>query len=832
MKVLKFGGTSVGSPESIKSVKEIVRQYKQDGHKIAVVVSALKGTTNALVEMGQKARLNDTTYQTILTNTENHHYDTIRTLIPVAVQSKLLSSVKVLFNEIGELLQGISLLRECSPRTLDTLLSFGERLSSLIVSEYLKIEGVQAIRVDARELIKTNDQYNKAKVNFEATNEKVRTYFNDLKEVAIVTGFIASSANNDTTTLGRGGSDYTAAILGAALYADEIEIWTDVDGMMTADPRVVKKAFSLEHLSYEEAMELSHFGAKIIYPPTLQPAISQNIPLRIKNTFNPDFPGTLIARQNGQGVFPVKGISSIDKIALLRVSGSGMVGVPGVSSRIFGALAQNQINIVLISQASSEHSICFAVAPEDANEAKEVIEDAFALEIQAKKVDKVLIEDNLSVVAIIGERMRQMPGISGNLFTALGNNGINVIAIAQGSSELNVSTVIASKDLAKALNALHEAFFLSNTKTIHVFMLGAGLIGNTLLQQLNQQKDYLLNEQGININLVALANSKKMHFDENGLNISLDKDELLAQGEASDPGSYIERMKALNLPNSIFVDCTASNIAIDYYEDILNSSISIATPNKLANSGNYLTYQKLKQAALLHGVKFLYETNVGAGLPVINTLKDLQHSGDKISKIEGVLSGTLSYIFNNFDGSTSFSEVVREAKEKGLTEPDPRDDLNGQDVARKILILAREVGWALEPDQVQVENILPQSCLDAASVDDFFAALEQSNGVFQQRVEDAANAGKKLRLVAELSNGEAKVKLEAVDSHHPFYTLQGSDNMIAFTSQRYQNQPLVIRGPGAGADVTAAGVFAEIISVRHYLGQSSYKFNLSTSKNQ
>lgn len=830
MKVLKFGGTSVGSPESIKSVKEIVRQYKADGQKIAVVVSALKGTTNALVEMGQKARLNDTSYQTILTNTENHHYDTIRTLIPVAVQSKLLSGVKVLFNEIGELLQGISLLRECSPRTLDMLLSFGERLSSLIVSEYLKIEGIQAVQVDARQLIETNDQYNKARVNFEASNQKICDYFGKLDGLAIVTGFIAATAQGDTTTLGRGGSDYTAAILGAALDAQEIEIWTDVDGMMTADPRVVKRAFSLEHLSYEEAMELSHFGAKIIYPPTLQPAISQNIPLRIKNTFNPEFVGTLISKESAQGQFPVKGISSIDHIALLQVSGSGMVGVPGVSSRIFGALAQHQINIVLISQASSEHSICFAVAPEDAQEAKEVIEEAFALEIQAKKVNEVSIEKDLSIVAIIGEHMRQMPGISGNLFTALGNNGINVVAVAQGSSELNVSTVIATKDLAKALNALHEAFFLSNTKTIHIFMLGAGLIGNTLLQQLHQQKEYLLQEQGININLVALANSKKMRFDENGLDTALSKDALLASGETSDTQAYIEQMKALNLPNSIFVDCTAAHIAIDYYEDILNSSISIATPNKLANSGDYLTYQKLKRAALLHGVKFLYETNVGAGLPVINTLNDLQHSGDKIHKIEGVLSGTLSYIFNTFDGSVPFSEIVKDAKNKGLTEPDPRDDLNGQDVARKILILAREVGWALEPHQVQVENILPQSCLDAVSVEEFFDALEQNNGVFQAKVEQAAKEGKKLRLVAVLENGEAKVKLEAVDNTHPFYTLRGSDNMIAFTSQRYKNQPLVIRGPGAGADVTAAGVFAEIISVRHYLGQSSYKFNLSINQ--
>ena len=626
--------------------------------------------------------------------------------------------------------------------------------------------------------------------------------------------------------MGRGGSDYTAAIIGAALHVQEIEIWTDVDGMMTADPRVVKKAFSLSELSYEEAMELSHFGAKIIYPPTLQPAISHNIPLRIKNTFNPSFAGTLVGQVSAAESFPVKGISSIEHISLLRVSGSGMVGVPGVSSRLFGALAQHQINVILISQASSEHSICFAVAPEDAKEAKEVIEAAFAIEIQSKKVDKVLIENDLSIVAIIGERMRQMPGIAGNLYMALGNNGINVVAVAQGSSELNVSTVINHKDLSKALNALHEAFFLSGTQTIHVFLLGAGLIGNTLLQQLHQQKDYLLNEQFININLVGLANSKKMRFDENGLDISQSKDQILAEGQPSDVVGFITQMKALNLPNSIFVDCTASNIAIDHYEDILNASISIATPNKIANSGSFAQYQRLKQAALIHGVKFLYETNVGAGLPVINTLKDLQNSGDKIHKIEGVLSGTLSYIFNTFDGTISFSDVVKDAKAKGLTEPDPRDDLNGMDVARKILILAREVGWALEPDQVKVENILPQNCLSANSVDEFFVALEQANEVFQQKVQEAHNAGKKLCFIAQLDNGEAIVKLEAVDQNHPFYTLRGSDNMIAFTTERYKNQPLVIRGPGAGADVTAAGVFAEVISVRRYLGQSSSKFHM------
>lgn len=831
MKVLKFGGTSVGSPESIKSVKDIVCQYQQDGQKTAVVVSALKGTTNALVEMGQKARLNDTSYQTLLNQTENHHYDIIRTIIPVAIQSKLLSKVKVLFNEIGELLQGISLLKECSPRTLDTLLSFGERLSSFIIAEYLQIEGVQAIQVDTRQLIVTNDQFNKAKVDFEASNQKIRAYLQNLEPVPVITGFIAATPQGDTTTLGRGGSDYTAAIIGAALYAREIEIWTDVDGMMTADPKVVKKAFSLSHVSYEEAMELSHFGAKIIYPPTLQPAISQNIPLRLKNTFNPSFEGTLITGDHNQSNIPVKGISSIEHIALLQVSGNGMVGVPGVSSRLFGALAQHQINVILISQASSEHSICFAVTPEDAQEAKEVIEEAFAFEIHSKKIDEVLIENELSIVAIIGEKMRQVPGISGNLFMALGNNGINVVAVAQGSSELNVSTVVNRKDLAKALNALHEAFFLSNTQTIHVFLLGAGLIGNTLLQQLHQQKEYLLKEQSININLVAIANSKKMRFEEDGLDISLPKEELLATGVPSDVEQYIEHMKQLNLPNSVFVDCTAAHIAIDYYEDILNSSISIATPNKIANSGSFVDYLKLKRATLTHGVKFLYETNVGAGLPVISTLKDLQNSGDKIHKIEGVLSGTLSYIFNSFDGSVSFSEVVKEAKEKGLTEPDPRDDLNGQDVARKILILAREVGWALEPNQVQVENILPQNCLDATSVEDFFVALEQANEVFQNKVQTAAQEGKKLRLIAQLENGEARVKLEAVDNQHPFYNLQGSDNMIAFTSERYKNQPLVIRGPGAGADVTAAGVFAEVISVRRFLGQSSYKFHLENHQN-
>ncbi|MBX9850926.1 MAG: bifunctional aspartate kinase/homoserine dehydrogenase I, partial [Cytophagaceae bacterium] len=616
---------------------------------------------------------------------------------------------------------------------------------------------------------------------------------------------------------GRGGSDYSASIFGAALDADEIEIWTDVDGVMTADPKKVKRAFTLSGISYQEAMEMSHFGAKVIYPPTLQPAFAKKIPIWIKNTFNPEHEGTLISEKTQANDFLIKGISSIENIALINLQGSGMVGVAGVSGRLFNTLAKNNINVILITQASSEHSICFVVDPKDAYKAKDAIEEEFSVEINSGKIDKVIIHSNLSIIAIIGENMKNTRGISGKLFSSLGKNGINVIAIAQGSSELNLSVVINTADLSKALNSLHEAFFLSDVKTLNLFVVGLGLIGGTLLKQIHKTSSYLLKEKNLKINLIGISNSKKMLIDPNAISLANWKDKLEQAGEKSKLSDFVTQMNNLNLQNTVFVDCTSSKDVIMHYEEILKSTISIVTPNKLANSGKYSDYQKLQSAATKHGVKFLYETNVGAGLPVINTLKDLKYSGDKILRIEGILSGTLSYIFNTFKGDKKFSDVVKEAKEKGYTEPDPRDDLNGMDVARKILILAREAEAELEFNDVDVENILPESCRKAKTVDAFFAELEKNNHVFAKRRDEADKKGKVLRFIAKYENKKATVSLESVDSTHPFYSLSGSDNMISFTTERYKERPLVIKGPGAGAEVTAAGVFAEIITISNYL---------------
>ncbi|GAA4831589.1 bifunctional aspartate kinase/homoserine dehydrogenase I [Algivirga pacifica] len=817
MLLLKFGGTSVGSAESIREVCKILKSYKEEGKRCGIVVSAMSGVTNKLIAMGQKASVGDEHYLTLLKEVEELHFSAIRELLLVSAQSPMLAQVKRLLNELEDLLRGISMLRELSLRSLDTVQSFGERMSSAIIAQYLTQEGVPAIQLDARTVVKTNRSFGYAKVDFLKTNANIVRYFEDTKEYPVITGFIGSTEEGETTTLGRGGSDYSAAIFGAALDAESIEIWTDVDGVMTADPRVVKDAFTLSQISYEEAMEMSHFGAKVIYPPTLQPAFQKKIPLYIKNTFNPSFIGTRISVETGHNDLPVKGISSIKDIALLTLKGSGMVGVSGVSSRLFGALAKEDISVVLITQASSEHSITFAVAPEFASKAQTIVNQEFIGEISAGKIDAIEAERDLSVIAIIGENMKATPGIAAAKFSALGKNGINVRAIAQGSSELNISAVIPQRDVAKAVNALHEAFFLSNKMTLNVFMLGWGLIGSTLLKQIKEQAQYLQEEQGLKINVVGVANTSKMYFDENGIDLSLSKEEVLAAGESSDTLKFIERVKALNLPNSVFVDCTAGKDAVERYKDILSESISICTPNKLANSGPLRVYKELQQVAAYRKVKFMYETNVGAGLPVISPLNDLKNSGDRILKIEGILSGTLSYIFNSYKLGTSFAQIVKDAKEKGFTEPDPRDDLSGTDVARKILILAREAGFDIEPEEIEVENILPQECVDAPTVEEFLTALTNNEHVFEERMVAAAEDGKVLRFVASLEDGKAKVGLKAVAEDHPFYHLSGSDNMVVFTTRRYCSEPLVVKGPGAGAEVTAAGVFAEIITIGNYL---------------
>ncbi|MEM1217083.1 MAG: bifunctional aspartate kinase/homoserine dehydrogenase I, partial [Bacteroidota bacterium] len=645
-----------------------------------------------------------------------------------------------------------------------------------------------------------------------------RTYYAEHPEIQIVTGFIASAKGGLTTTLGRGGSDYTAALLAAGLNAKVIEIWTDVDGVLTADPRKVKKAFTIKNMTYAEAMEMSHFGAKVIYPPTLQPALSKQIPLYIKNTFNPTYRGTYISGQSDPSGMPVKGISSIGDVALLTLSGSGLFGVPGTAARLFSSLAQAGINIILITQGSSENAISFAIQPKFAKKAQQCAEDAFQLELERGIIDPVKIEDELSVVAIIGENMRYRPGISGRLFQALGKNGINIIAIAQGSSELNISVVIPKTDEAKALNALHEAFFLSDTQVLHLFIVGVGLIGKTLIKQIKEQMVFLEEKRSLEIKIVGLANSKRMLFATEGIDLDNWAAQLAESNSPSDLPIFLARMREMNLTNSIFIDNTASEKVSSYYEAILDSSISISTPNKIAASSSYLQYQRLKTIASARGVTFRYETNVGAGLPVISTLNDLITSGDNIINIQAVLSGSLSFIFNSFDGSRPFSEIVTEARERGYTEPDPRTDLSGSDVRRKILILAREAGLALESTDVQITPILPAAVAEAEGVDAFFQALQEHDAYFEELRTKAAADNKVLRMIASLDeNGQAKIALEAVDTDSPFYFLSGSDNMIVFATDRYRERPLVVRGPGAGAEVTAAGVFAEIVSIGKFL---------------
>lgn len=819
MKVLKFGGSSVGSPDRILGIVDILKKYYASNDHFTVVFSAFSGVTDSLLEMGKLAANGDDHYAELFNGFTKRHQDAINSLIPEGelrdeTAQKIGQSHEVLKN----LLYGIFLVREASPRSMDYVLSFGERSSAYIIAQTLNAAGVPAAYLDARKIIKTNRGFGSAKVNFESTYQHIQQYYQAHPEIQIVTGFIASSKGGLTTTLGRGGSDYTGSLLAAGLQATAIEIWTDVNGVLTADPRRVKKAFTIPEMTYAEAMEMSHFGAKVIYPPTLLPAMQRQIPLYIKNTFNPNFEGTRVSYESSPlEDTAVKGISSISEVALLTLSGSGLFGVPGIAARLFGALANAAINVILITQGSSENAISFAVKPEVANRAARKVQEAFAYEIERGVIDSIKSENDLSVVAIIGENMRYQPGISGRLFKALGKNGINAVAIAQGSSELNVSVVINKENENKALNALHEAFFLSDVKELHLFMVGVGLIGATLIEQIREQNPYLREKRGLEIKVVGITNSRKMLFHEDGIDLDSWQNELDTAKQEADLPVFIGKMRDLNLSNTIFVDNTASGEVVSFYEAILDESISISTPNKIAVSSSHQQYQRLKKTASLRGVQFLYETNVGAGLPVISTLRDLMNSGDRILKIEGVLSGSLSYIFNNFTEGRKFHEVVAEARDLGFTEPDPRIDLSGQDVKRKILILSRESGLEIESDEVVVNGFLPESVVAADSIEAVFDALEQEASFFEALRAEAARTGKVLRMIASLENEVASVGLQAVPADHPFYNLSGSDNMIVFTTARYNKRPLVIRGPGAGAAVTAAGVFAEIITIGNSL---------------
>lgn len=817
MKILKFGGSSVGNSDRIKNVISIVIESSIRNDRIAVVFSAFQGVTDSLIEMSTTASRGNKDYVKLFSSLQEKHFTTVKDLINDQNQSKVLDSVRLLMNELSDLLHGVYLIKELSLKTLDYIMSFGERLSTYIITEAILEKGINAEFLDTRKLIKSDDSYGNGKLLADVTNENIRKYFEQHRDLQIITGFIASTMNDETITLGRGGSDFTASIFGAALDCSEIEIWTDVNGVMTADPRKVKRAFSIESMSYEEAMEMSHFGAKVIHPPTMQPALNKNIPIRIRNTFQPDFPGTIIGKKNGYKAYPIKGISSIDNIALIQVQGSGMIGVAGIAKRIFTALAGGNINIILISQASSEHSICIAVMPKHSAAAKKLIEEELRFEIKEGIVSEVKIESHLSVIAVVGENMRNTPGIAGKVFLSLGKNGININAIAQGSSELNISAVISKNDESKALNAIHDAFFLSDYKSINLFVVGTGLIGRTLFKQIQNQLEFLSKELKVDINIIAIANSRKMLFDLKGLCIDEWEKCMEASSEKMDLNQFVSRMVKLNLPNSIFVDCTSSEELLTKYLEILKSSISIVTPNKKANSSSYDFYVELKQTAPKYNVKFLYETNVGAGLPIISTLHDLVTSGDKVLRIEGVLSGTLSYIFNTFNGSKSFSELVKDAREKGFTEPDPRDDLNGLDVARKLLILVREAGYKLELSDIKIESLIPEGIRMGTTVDQFFNDLKEYDAGYESVRARAAAEGKVLRYIAKYEDGKADVSLHAVDNLHPFYSLHSNDNILAFKTVYYFERPIVIQGPGAGAEVTSGGIFADIIRIGNYL---------------
>ena len=805
----------MGTPERIKGIISILKPRINSGEELTVVFSAFSGVTDSLIEMSFLAANADLTYTAKLNEFIQRHKNAALELLGKERFDKISNELTENHDQLRNLLNGIYLVREITPRTLDYVLSFGERSSNFIIAEALKLSDIKAEYLDARKIIKTNKEFGSAKVNFNVTDHLIQEHYkNNTGIVQIVTGFIAADVGGLTTTLGRGGSDYTAAIIASALNAEVLEIWTDVDGVLTCDPRKVKKAFTLPTLSYAEAMEMSHFGAKVIYPPTIQPAFRKGIPIYIKNTFNPDFVGTLIANDvNQENDKTIKGITSLNNIALLRIQGSGIIGVPGVSARLFGALGSGKINVILITQASSEHSICIAVSEKEAITAKENIEAEFQKELDEGLIDPVLIENNLCVIAVVGEMMRNTPGVAGKLFEALGSNGINVTAIAQGSSELNISFVINKKDELKALNLIHDSFFLSDNRRIHLFIVGVGLIGGTLIDQIIQQKQQLIDQYKIEIQVAGLSNSRKMLMDANGIDLENWRDKLLSSETTADVNIFIDNMINENLSNTIFIDNTANEDVAKVYARVLENSISVVISNKVATSGPLDVYKKLKQLASQKNVQFRYETNVGAGLPLISTLQNLIASGDRILKIEAVMSGSVSYIFNNFDVDKKFSDLVIDAKEKGFTEPDPREDLSGADVRRKVVILARECGHDISTTDVELVSVLPDALMKIPSVDAFMKELINYDDYFTKMNEEAKSQGKVLRFIGTTENGKAKVKVEAVDQSNPFYSLQGSDNMFVITTQRYHVRPIIIRGPGAGAEVTAAGVFADVLSV-------------------
>jgi aspartokinase/homoserine dehydrogenase 1 len=806
MKVLKFGGTSVGSPERIRGVRKII---EAQSFPCLVVVSAFQGVTDDLKHISELASGRDDEYENLLDKVIDKHIDFTKQLITGSKQKTVIDNIKNISDDLRETLSGIYLLRELTKHSLDQTIGTGEILSSMILSYVVD----DCHLIDSRNFIKTDSNFGFANVDFEKTDSLILKGITKTRKCVIAPGFIASNASGETTTLGRGGSDYSASIFAAALEAEVLEIWTDVDGFMTADPKKVERAYAIENLTYSEAIELSHFGARVIYTPTLRPVYKKNIPILVLNTFKPESKGTIINNEsNNNHKSPIKGISSIDHIDLITLQGTGMVGVSGTSMRLFGALARKNINIILITQASSEYSITFAVSPSDSVIASEGINEEFKTEIEHNKELKILVEKNLSIIAIVGERMKNTPGISATLFRSLGRNGINVIATAQGSSELNISVVIKNESLKKALNVIHDGFFLSRFKEMYLFIAGTGLVGTSLMKQLQKQYSTLVAEHNLKINLIGVTNSRKMLIDKKGIPLEGYKEVLKTSGEKGDISVFIQQMTKLNLRNSVFIDCTADQDVASRYGDILSKYVSIVAANKIACSSSQNYYQKLKSIASENGVRFMYETTVGAGLPIIKTINDLVLSGDKILKIEAVLSGTMNFIFNELSPEMPLSSAIIKAREKGYSEPDPRVDLSGTDVVRKILILAREAGYAIEKDDVTVKMFLPEEFFKG-DLNDFFEKVKEIDAEFEQKRKELTSKNLKWRFFATMEMGKARVELLTIGPEHPSFNLEGSNNIILFTTERYKELPMVIKGYGAGADVTAAGVFADLMRV-------------------
>lgn len=809
MKVLKFGGTSVGSVNSILSVKKIVEAIEEP---VIVVVSALGGITDKLLSTSAMASKGDVAYEKQFSEIITRHLDVIEKVIPDHTRrADVQKKVMALLEELGNIFKGVYLINDLSAKTSDTIVSYGERISSLIVSNVIE----EARLFDSRKFIKTVRQFNKHIVDFELTNKLIKETFDPLPKVSLVPGFISSSTENgEVTNLGRGGSDYTASILATALDASVLEIWTDVDGFMTADPRVISSAYVIDRLTFTEAMELCNFGAKVIYPPTIYPVYHKNIPIRILNTFNPTAPGTYISKEKvkEEGKAIIKGISSINDTCLITVQGLGMVGVIGVNYRIFKTLAKNGISVFMVSQASSENNTTFAVRNADADLAVAVLNEEFALERAQGEISDMTAEKDLATVAIVGENMKRTPGIAGKLFGTLGSAGISVIACAQGASETNISFVIKLKYLRKALNSIHDSFFLSQYKVLNLFIAGVGTVGGNLLEQIRIQQPKLMQQNGLKLNVVGIANSKHALFCREGLNLETCIDELNRNGLESSPGHLRDEILKMNIFNSVFVDCTATQAISDLYEALLNNNVSVVAANKIAASSPYSNYIKLKETARHRGIKFLFETNVGAGLPIINTMNDLINSGDHILKLEAVLSGTLNYIFNTVSADIPLSKAIRMAQEEGYSEPDPRIDLSGKDVIRKLVILAREAGYKVEQEDVKRRLFIPEKYLEG-SLDNFWENIQELDAEFETKRQKLAAENKRFRFVAKMEKGDCEVGLQEVDSHHPFYELEGSNNIIMISTERYHEYPMIIKGYGAGADVTAAGVFADIISI-------------------